>query len=726
MTNDFERIKRRLKNSYVFFIITVLAVILVGNTLIEKKVFASDDISLIVSAREHRFKSHNITLLAYKISNLVQQESKLEEKYLDSLNTLLKEFEEGHKKLLENSKKLEFTANSRETSVKDQIRIIDINYKKIKNTTSVFFEPDIDRLKVTKATETIDETNKKLQTAVKFILSATRAKAISRYGVVKRIMFWAPFIAIVITIIGYLFVFLPVMKKLNVSSNLMEETSERLSLATKAGNIGIWEYDVLSDTLIWDETMYAMYNMPYKQGGETNMIRRWMASIHSNDVRRIKKELYQSLKSGIPIDTEFTVLWKDNSEHHIQAKAVANFDKKGKVITLTGTNLDLTGLRTAEGELQKANTELQALLDSGNYVSTISTDLEGNITLFSKGAETLLGYTAEEMVNKQSPAIIHIEEEVIQRGNELSEQFGREIRGFDVFTEYAKQGGYESKEWTYKRKDGSTFPVQLVVTGIRNSEGELTGFLGIGTDISWQKEKEKELQTTINIVGEQNKRLLNFAYIVSHNLRSHSGNIEMLLGIIETAEDDEERNEMLAHLRGISNNLSETIKHLNDVVYINTNPSIKKEKINLKKYADDTIETLSGALKAQKGKIVNNIPADIEVEFNAAYMESVMINFLSNGLKYQHPDRDVKVLLDIEFENDKPILQISDNGLGIDLEKYGKKLFGMYKTFHGNADAKGIGLFITKNQVEAMGGTIEVESEINKGTTFKIYFDRVL
>ncbi|OCC28252.1 Histidine kinase [Leptospira interrogans serovar Canicola] len=103
-------------------------------------------------------------------------------------------------------------------------------------------------------------------------------------------------------------------------------------------------------------------------------------------------------------------------------------------------------------------------------------------------------------------------------------------------------------------------------------------------------------------------------------------------------------------------------------------------------------------------------------------MESILLNFLTNAVKYRHPDRVPEITLNAERQENRLILSIKDNGLGIDMKKYGDKLFGMYKTFHNNKDAKGIGLFITKNQVEAMGGKIEVESRLNNGTTFRIIF----
>ena len=108
------------------------------------------------------------------------------------------------------------------------------------------------------------------------------------------------------------------------------------------------------------------------------------------------------------------------------------------------------------------------------------------------------------------------------------------------------------------------------------------------------------------------------------------------------------------------------------------------------------------------------------VKYNPAYLESILLNFISNSIKYAHPDRTP--IITLSFDKIKNEMKISDNGLGIDLKKYGSSLFGMYKTFHNNKDAKGIGLFITKNQIEAMGGKISIESEPNVGTTFTVYF----
>ena len=99
-----------------------------------------------------------------------------------------------------------------------------------------------------------------------------------------------------------------------------------------------------------------------------------------------------------------------------------------------------------------------------------------------------------------------------------------------------------------------------------------------------------------------------------------------------------------------------------------------------------------------------------------------MLNFLTNGIKYRATERESYIKIKSEKLNHYIVLLIEDNGLGIDLKRHGNKLFGMYKTFHGNPDSRGIGLFITKNQVEALGGRIDVDSTVGIGTTFKIFF----
>ncbi len=246
--------------------------------------------------------------------------------------------------------------------------------------------------------------------------------------------------------------------------------------------------------------------------------------------------------------------------------------------------------------------------------------------------------------------------------------------------------------------------------------------VGTHKDITQLKEKEIELANTINIIGSQNNRLSNFAHIVSHNLRSHASNLKMLLDLFKNA-DEKEREEMLEHLEAISDGLYVTIGHLKELVEIQFEVKLTKENLNLRHYLKNILNILNNEIKKHGIDVEVNIPLDVTVNYNPAYLESILLNFTTNAIKYSSPKRKSVVSYDFEIVDGKKVLSVSDNGLGIDLKKHKNSLFGMYKTFHKNQNSRGIGLFITKNQVEAMGGSIEVYSEVNKGTTFKIIFN---
>ena len=258
----------------------------------------------------------------------------------------------------------------------------------------------------------------------------------------------------------------------------------------------------------------------------------------------------------------------------------------------------------------------------------------------------------------------------------------------------------------------------------RDENGKPLRVIGTHTDVSLQKEKELELLKTMKLYSDQNSRLLNFSHIVSHNLNTQAGNIKSILDFIDADVDKQTINEMLLHLRTVSNDLNDTISNLTQIVKTQSNINIAVAPLKLYEYIEKTISTIKRYDKQTNVSIINNVPKYLKINFNPAYLESVLLNFTTNAIKYAHPDRDPVIVFDfgIEPEGYKS-LKITDNGLGIDLAVYGDLLFGMYKTFHKHEEARGIGLYITRNQIEAMKGSVFVESEVGTGTSFKIVFN---
>lgn len=179
---------------------------------------------------------------------------------------------------------------------------------------------------------------------------------------------------------------------------------------------------------------------------------------------------------------------------------------------------------------------------------------------------------------------------------------------------------------------------------------------------------------------------------------------------------------MVALLKTVSGSLNDAMLNLNKVVSIQTSIEISKEPLNLSAFILKTLDVLNDQIVLKKAIIKNKVSDQIVVQYNPAYLESILLNFIFNAIRYSHPDRVPEIELSTFQDGGQVVLQIADNGVGIDLDKHGVHLFGMYKTFNGNPDSKGVGLFISKNQIDAMGGKVSVESTVNRGTKFMIYF----
>ncbi|PJZ58461.1 PAS domain-containing sensor histidine kinase [Leptospira barantonii] len=366
---------------------------------------------------------------------------------------------------------------------------------------------------------------------------------------------------------------------------------------------------------------------------------------------------------------------------------------------------DITALKRKEFE----RTRLEEILTRTNEAAQIGSwevDLETNTRVWSKVTKS----------------IFELPEDYEPDGNEGARFFKSEKerkKSADIFADSIETGkSFDMEIEIVTAKGNLVWTRSIGKPEFQN--GKCIRVSGTFQNIQEQKQKELALQRTLDIMNDQNERLLNFAHIVSHNLRSHAGNITMLLKIFEESDNEIERQEVVQYITKASDSLMDTILNLNEVVSIQTNKNLQNTEIVLRDYIEKATRTISGEIQKHQVQIKNLVSDTIKVHCNASYMESILLNFLTNAVKYRHPDRIPEITLNAVYEKNRLVLSISDNGLGIDMNKNGDKLFGMYKTFHNNRDAKGIGLFITKNQVEAMGGRIEVESQINQGTTFKI------
>lgn len=244
-------------------------------------------------------------------------------------------------------------------------------------------------------------------------------------------------------------------------------------------------------------------------------------------------------------------------------------------------------------------------------------------------------------------------------------------------------------------------------------------------NISLSSEVERQtndLKIANKELAEQNSRLEQFAYVISHNLRAPIARLIGLTSVINL-KNPEELEQILGMISNSSAELDGIVKDLTGILAIqNLSPTL---------YTQIEFDFLLQKIKKILDNDIRETKTQIKAEFNAPtlfslspYIESILLNLISNAIKYRHPERDPLILIRSAAEENSISLEIEDNGLGIDLGHYGKMIFSLYKRFHFHVEGKGLGLYLVRTQVETLGGDIRVSSVIDKGTVFHIRFPK--
>jgi signal transduction histidine kinase len=246
--------------------------------------------------------------------------------------------------------------------------------------------------------------------------------------------------------------------------------------------------------------------------------------------------------------------------------------------------------------------------------------------------------------------------------------------------------------------------------------------IGYGIDVTALKNAEKEKTKLIEELNHKNNDMMQFNYIISHNLR---GPVASIMGLSDLMNmptiSEEEKTNTIDHIRSSALKMDELLKDLSILLSSSSTLNNQKENIDIAaviKSVTDTFETqiihsniIVKTSITEEAKIISSIKS---------YFESILYNLISNAIKYISPKRKPEILITTIKKGDNMIMTVEDNGIGIDLTKYGQSVFGLYKRFNVETDGKGLGLHMTKTQVETLGGAISIESELDKGTKFTV------
>jgi signal transduction histidine kinase len=210
---------------------------------------------------------------------------------------------------------------------------------------------------------------------------------------------------------------------------------------------------------------------------------------------------------------------------------------------------------------------------------------------------------------------------------------------------------------------------------------------------------------------------------VAHNLRAPSTSISSLVGMLEETKNYEEAKQFFPKLSKITSILNVLVDDLLMYVRLLNNEEVKIESINLTNIIKNTLDLFKEILDSKTIDIKYDLSGWNHVEFSKIYMQSILQNLISNAIKFRDVKKKSYIYISTKLVFEKKTLIISDNGLGINLDRHNKDIFRLYKRFHRNISGKGLGLFLVKTQLESLGARIEVKSEIDKGTDFILTFD---
>jgi PAS domain S-box-containing protein len=283
-----------------------------------------------------------------------------------------------------------------------------------------------------------------------------------------------------------------------------------------------------------------------------------------------------------------------------------------------------------------------------------------------------------------------------------------------------EKGGKIENTFYFALKDGKRVKVKGLHTLDFDEDGKVLRFYGVIQDITELDVAEKERNRTTEELIKRNKALEQFTYVISHNLRAPVANIQALTDILKASEIGSPFQDLVAKIDRSVQNLDSVITDLNQILQIKHQQHSLKEQVNLHELMSSIQLSIKNVIVQENVRIIIDVGKQLSINTIRGYLYSIFYNLTLNSIKYRRADLNPIINISCRVADQQIIINFQDNSKGIDLDKNGTSLFGLYKRFDTSVEGKGMGLFMVKTQVEEIGGSIEVQSTLGTGTLFKI------
>jgi PAS domain S-box-containing protein len=479
-------------------------------------------------------------------------------------------------------------------------------------------------------------------------------------------------------------------------------SEKRLRQAQAIAHFGSWELDFKDGFGIWTEETCRIYGLDPSDNVHTYA--QWLSFIHPADIDHV---LEMTTDNGNPTFAFFhRIVRSDGSIRHLYSQAEKEYTN-GIPTGLYGVVHDITDMKMAEDAFRQSTANLNVILNLIPQAVFVK-DYNGKFIYANKNFADVYGLPCDELLDKQIDKIIPADNDPVhflREDREIIDNGISKTMNDVMFTDH-----------TGKQRLFTTIKVPYIVPGTNEK-----AVLGISQDITDIKRAEQEKTRMVSDIIMRNKDLEQFSYIVSHNLRAPVANIIGLTDLLlATDTDQDDQSKMLTELSASAEKLDAVVRDMNTILQVRSLVSEKKEVIRLNELVADVETSIKALLKNEDARIICDFSAADHIFSVKSYLYSICSNLITNSIKYRRTG--VQPIINITSSNTAAGLELtfSDNGLGIDMAKAGPYIFGLYKRFHHHVEGKGIGLYMVKAQVETLSGRISVQSEVNKGTTFRV------
>jgi len=486
------------------------------------------------------------------------------------------------------------------------------------------------------------------------------------------------------------------------SNDKLKESNDKYDIVAKATSDTIWDWKIPEDQLTWNKGIKGIYG--YNQSQIDNTSKWWFNNIHPEDSLKMSIKLYSFIEQkSEKWQDQYRFKCADNTYKHVLDRGFIIKDENGKAIRMIGAIQDITKQKKEENRLKLLETVFTETKDSIIITETESRNDEiPNIVFANPAFVKMTGYEHDEIIGKPFNYFTG------KNTNELQIQH---------LTHSIKNKEECFIELLLYKKDRTEYWVRLSFIPVYDVENEISHWISIQRDITEERKQEKEKEILIRELTQNNKDLKQFSYITSHNLRAPLSNLTGLLHLIDDSTIiDDELIEIINGFKISTLLLNETINDLAKVITIKDNTLLENEELQLNEVFQNCLTQLKIQIENIKPKINIDYTDIVSIKANKSYLESIIINLFTNSLKYRSKNKPLVIDITIIKTNDIITIQFKDNGIGIDLERHKDKIFGLYQRFHDYPDSKGLGLFLVKSQIETMGGSISIDSEVGLGT----------